>query len=121
MARRKRLNELRRPPEMVRSAQISPALWARHKQEIVRLYKEQGQSLGSVIETLREKYDFGATKQQYKRQFKKWGLEKYRRRTRDLDDEHDADEEEDGSEERRGDESNSPNRFVLPYHGLCQR
>ena len=57
-----------------------PEDWDRLRPLICRLYFEEAMSLKDVAAIMRQEYDHKASESMYKKRFRKWGIEKYRRR-----------------------------------------
>ncbi|ETN44917.1 uncharacterized protein HMPREF1541_09792 [Cyphellophora europaea CBS 101466] len=60
---------------------IPLVVWDPHKDEIHKLYIEQGLTPGLVMKTMYEKYGFTASVSQYKAQLARWGLNKNAKRS----------------------------------------
>ncbi|KAF5698700.1 hypothetical protein FMUND_15040 [Fusarium mundagurra] len=61
---------------------ISESVWCYHRKTIEKLYIDDWQTLEDTMATMREKYQFVATKRMYKDRLKRWGLWKNLKKTR---------------------------------------
>ncbi|SCV36179.1 uncharacterized protein FFB14_05952 [Fusarium fujikuroi] len=61
---------------------IPESVWCHHRKTIERLYIDDWSTLEETMATMREKYDFDATKRMYKDRLKRWGLWKNLKKTR---------------------------------------
>ncbi|GAB1315418.1 hypothetical protein MFIFM68171_05628 [Madurella fahalii] len=62
---------------------MASARWEPHRTEILRLFVSEGKSLKEVIAILEQTRGFHASKAQYERKLREWGIRKNRMRNRD--------------------------------------
>ncbi|OAP55348.1 hypothetical protein AYL99_10321 [Fonsecaea erecta] len=61
---------------MATPSKISRSDWQEHQSTICRLYQDEGMHMKKLIEVMSRDFGFNASKAQYMRQFKVWGIQK---------------------------------------------
>ena len=60
----------------IRKKRLETDAWERHRQVIERLYLDEGQALEQVMAYMKEKHNFEATEQAYKKKLRRWKISK---------------------------------------------
>ncbi|POR31497.1 Uncharacterized protein TPAR_08314 [Tolypocladium paradoxum] len=97
--------------------------WETHRREMVQLYAQH--TLEVVMEVMRTRHQFDASRRSYMEYFAKWGVRKYKRKGRQVvvhNSRTDDDDDDDDGQARRGDdaaggEHAEPSSSQAPSHG----